>query len=81
MTYTSANRFLPLRHTTYDVNQSPEIELTRSGVFVGTGRIRRSWRIRSGGSHYLSASEPTTVPKIMEDPKPAMNSLPMSPLS
>ena len=28
---------------------------------------------------YLSAIDPTTVPKIIEDPKPAMKSFPMSP--
>ena len=31
--------------------------------------------------HVLSAREPTMVPKIMEEPKPAMNRRPMSPLS
>ena len=30
-------------------------------------------------THYLSASEPASVPKIMEEPKPAMKSRPMSP--
>lgn len=34
-----------------------------------------------GGTHCLSASAPTTVPKIMLEPKPAMNSRPMSPRS
>ena len=29
---------------------------------------------------YLSAIDPTTVPKIMLDPNPAMNSFPMSPV-
>ena len=29
-------------------------------------------------THCLSASDPTMVPKIMEDPKPAMKSRPMS---
>jgi len=29
---------------------------------------------------YLSAIEPTTVPKIMDEPNPAMNSFPMSPV-
>jgi hypothetical protein len=33
------------------------------------------------GTHYLSARDPTIVPKSIEDPNPAMNSLPISPLS
>lgn len=32
-------------------------------------------------AHVLSAREPTIVPKIMDDPKPAMKRRPMSPLS
>ncbi len=32
-------------------------------------------------THYLSAKDPTIVPNSIEDPNPAMKSLPMSPLS
>jgi hypothetical protein len=35
--------------------------------------------LRQCHAHVLSARDPTMVPKIIDDPKPAMNSRPMSP--
>jgi hypothetical protein len=40
--------------------------------------VNRDWTGECG-THYLSPREPTIVPKSIEDPNPAIKSLPISP--